>query len=144
MHKSIFTLLLLVALSSAQAVAKSLVITLADAHATRVYYKLGGDVAPRLVLADDGTFTLNDRTYTFLGVKNFFISTTDYAGERYTEDAIIALDDEGRGTLRGAVRVYALDGRLVRETDGGFTLQGLPAGTYVVTNGTQPLKLQKR
>lgn len=139
MHKLLLSALL--ALTGLGATAKSLVVTLADTKGTRVYYRLGGDVNPRLVLMGDGTFQLCGREYTLLGVKNFYISADDFSGERNTEDAIIAISDDGPAAASGPTRVYTLDGRLVSTADG---IHSLPAGTYVIKNGTRTLKVQKR
>ncbi len=118
--------------------AKSLVITLNDG--TQVYYLISNDNPPRMVIADDGTFTLNSQDYTFSNVKCFAYSSTDYSGEKGTVDGIVQMDDKSL-TMKGNVRVYTLDGRLVSE---GGSLTSLKAGTYVVTDGTTTLKILKR
>lgn len=130
---------------TASAMAKSLVLTLNDSKSTKVYYKLGGDVNPRMVLGEDGTFSVNGKEYTFKGVKNFFISNEDYTGQTNTIDAIVAIDEDGSGRTTGVVRVYNLDGRLVQtREDGTFDLNPLPRGTYVINNGVSTIKVMKR
>ncbi|MCD8265873.1 MAG: hypothetical protein LUC33_01830 [Prevotellaceae bacterium] len=122
----------------AGAEAKSLVLTLDDG--TQVYYLVSNDNPPRMVLADDGTFTLNNQDYTIANVKCFAYSSTDYSGEKGTVDGIVEMDDT-RLTMKGNVRIYTLDGRLVSE---GGSLASLKAGIYVLTDGTTTLKIQKR
>lgn len=136
------TLPLLAAGGSSEA--KSLVLTLNDSQATRVYYQLGGNENPRLVIDDDNTFALCGKNYTFHSVKNFYIADEDYTGEAGTIDAIATIDEEGHGLMTGPTRTYTTDGRLLRTTASGrFSLRGLPSGTYVITNGRSTLKIQK-
>ncbi len=130
--------LALTSLFGGTALAKSVVFTLSDG--TMVYYKLSNDEPPCMVIADDGTFTLNDRLYTFESIQYFAISTDDYSGEEGTEDGIASLAD-GQALMKGQARVYSLDGRLV---NGEGSLNGLPQGTYVISDGKTSLKVQKR
>lgn len=148
-------LLLFVALTALTASAKSVVFTLNDTHKTKVFFKLGGDENPKMVLGEDGTFTVNGLPYTFAGLLNFYISSTDYAGDRYTEDGDAATPVEPVISIDGsllsmnqagkAIKVYSLDGKLIRQTAAGekLSLDTLPRGTYVITNGVSTIKMQK-
>lgn len=148
-------LLFFVALTAITASAKSVVFTLNDTHKTKVFFKLGGEQNPKLVVGEDGTFTVNGLPYTFSNLLNFYISTTDYAGDRYTEDGdaqtpiepVINIDGGllGMNQSGKAIKVYTIDGKLIRQTLPGEKLQldALPRGTYVITNGTSTLKMQK-
>jgi len=122
----------------ASASGKSVVIMLNSG--TKIYYKISSDAPPRMVIADDGTFALNTKTYTFSNVKGFCISSEDYTGESGTVDGIVNIDDKSVA-MKGEPRIYSLDGRLVKK---GSDLTGLKPGTYVITNGTTTLKIQKR
>lgn len=142
MNKLIRPLFLcLVLLASASMSGKSLVITLNKG--TRVYYKITTDAPPTMAIAQDGTFTLNGQDYNFADVKSFSISATDYAGEKGTVDGIVALDEK-RLDMRGDVRIYTLDGRLAGQGKDGYDMSGLKPGMYVITNGVNTLKIQKR
>lgn len=135
--------------------AKSVVLTLNDTHKTKVFFKLGGDENPKMVLESDGSFTLNGLPYTLSNLLNFYISATDYAGDRYTEDgdemsaiepvinidgSLLSMNQSGK-----AIKVYTLDGKLIHATAPGEKLQldTLPKGTYVITNGVSTLKMAK-
>lgn len=136
--------------------AKSVVFTLKDAHKTKVFFKLGGTVNPKLAVEKDGGFSVNGMPFTFENAANFRISTTDYTGEPYTIDGdatngiepIISIDGDllhmnvaGRG-----IRVYNMAGDLVRNiaANADLKLSELPAGTYMITNGVSTLKIQRR
>lgn len=148
-------LLLFVAMITLTAGAKSVVFTLNDTHKTKIFFKLGGDENPKMVVGEDGTFTVNGLPYTFANLLNFYISTTDYAGDRYTEDgdAATAIEpivniDGGMLSMNQAgktIKVYTLDGKLIKQTAAGekLNLDILPRGTYVITNGVSTLKMQK-
>lgn len=148
-------LLLFAALTTLCVSAKSVVLTLNDSHKTKVFFKLGGEVNPKLVVEEGGTFTMNGLPYTFSNLLNFYISSTDYAGDRYTEDGdamtpvepVISIDG---GLLQmnqagKAIKVYTLDGKLIHTTSPGgkLHLDTLPKGTYVITNGVSTLKMAK-
>lgn len=150
------TLLLIFAFVATLAVsAKSVVFTLNDTHKTKVFFKLGGDQNPKMVVGEDGTFTVNGLPYTFSNLLNFYISSTDYAGDRYTEDgdAMTAIEpvisiDGGLLSMNQAgkaIKVYTLDGKLIKQTAAGekLNLDVLPRGTYVISNGVSTLKIQK-
>ncbi len=132
----ILSLLTLVAASSAKA--RSIVITLTTG--TQVYYKITSDNPPRMVLSDDGTFTMNGQEYTFDGIVNFFYTADDYDGTEGTADGIVSIDDK-RLLMKGKARVYSLDGKLVSKAG---DLDGLKPGTYIISDGTTTLKLQKQ
>ncbi len=119
--------------------AKSVVITLTSG--TQVYYQLSSDNPPVMVIADDGTFTLNCQEYAFSDVQYFTYSATDYAGEDGTVDAIASLTADGNMLMEGKASVYTLDGQLVQK---GSDLSRLKAGTYVISNGKTSLKIMKR
>lgn len=119
--------------------AKSIVITLNTG--TMVYYKISNDNPPQLVIADDGTFKLNSQDYTFSDVKNFYLSETDYSGEKNTMDGIVNINEKQDLLMNGEVRIYTLDGKLATQ---GNNLSSLQRGTYIITNGTTTLKIQKR
>ncbi len=132
----ILSLMAIVATTSADA--RSIVITLTSG--TQVYYKITSDNPPRMVLSDDGTFTMNGQEYTFDGIVNFFYSADDYDGADGTDDGIVSIDDK-RLLMKGKVRIYSLDGKLVSK---GGDLDGLKPGTYIISNGTTTLKIQKQ
>lgn len=122
----------------AKAEAKSIVFTLNSG--TQVYYQLQTDTPPRMVIGQDGTFTMNGQPYAFDDVKCFAYSATDYDGESGTLDGMAAME-EGKVRLQGEARIYTTDGRLVRR-DGD--LSPLRAGTYIVSDGTTTLKIRKQ
>ncbi len=132
----ILSLMTIVAISSAEA--KSIVFTLNSG--TQIYYKISSDAPPRMVLYDNGTFTMNGKEYAFDDVKHFAYSATDYDGEIGTEDGIVSIDENGL-SMKGDIRIYSLDGKLVSK---GGELDNLKPGTYIISNGTTTLKLQKR
>jgi len=121
--------------------AKSLVIT--TTSGTLVYYKITNDEPPRLVIQGDGAFTLNGQEYAFADVKNFYISTEDYSGEEGTADGIVTLD-KGKLGMKGELKVYTVDGRLVETQKGSLDMSRLKRGMYVITNGVSTLKIQKQ
>ncbi len=133
---SILSLLTLVAISPAKA--RSIVITLTTG--TQVYYKITSNNPPRMVLSDDGTFTMNGQQYTFSGIVNFFYTADDYDGAEGTADGIVSIDDK-RLLMKGETRVYSLDGKLVSK---GSDLDDLKPGTYIISDGVTTLKLQKQ
>ncbi len=132
----ILCLMTIVATSSAYA--RSIVFTLTSG--TQVYYKITSDNPPCMVLSDDGTFTMNGKEYAFEDVKYFAYSATDYDGAEGTEDGIVSIDENGL-SMKGDIRIYSLDGKLVSK---GSDLNGLKPGTYIISNGTTTLKLQTR
>lgn len=148
-------LLLLTVLMTLSVSAKSVVFTLNDSHKTKVFFKLGGEQNPKLVVGEDGNLTINGLPYTFSNLLNFYISSTDYAGDRYTEDGdaltpvepIISIDGGllSMNQSGKAIKVYTLDGKLIKVVGAGDKLQldTLPRGTYVITNGLSTLKMQK-
>ncbi len=133
------TLLLLIAMAFSPLVctAKSLVINLSNG--TSIYYKLSSEAPPRMVMQQDGTFTLNTALYSFSEVESFEISATDYSGEEDTADGIASISN-GQVTMTGKVSIYTLDGKLVNATG---NLQSLSRGTYIITNGTRTFKIVK-
>lgn len=136
-------LLALTALFALTASAKSVVFTLKDAKKTKVYYKITTDTPPRMIINDDGTFTVNGTPYALADVLGFEYSATDFSGEKNTVDGVASLQDD-RLTLSGQVRIYDLQGRMLRTSENGVSLEGLPKGTYVITNGVSTIKMQKR
>ncbi len=132
----ILSLITIVSIPSAKA--RSIVITLTTG--TQVYYQITSDNPPRMVLSDDGTFTMNGQEYTFDCIVNFFYTTEDYNGAEGTADGIVSIDDK-RLLMKGEAHVYSFDGKLVSK---GNDLNGLAPGTYIITDGTTSLKLQKR
>lgn len=121
--------------------AKSVVFTLNDKVSTRVYVLLDGETYPKLVMNDDGTFTLCNQQYEFSNVKNFYISATDYEGEKNTVDAIVSISHD-KMTIDGQVSVYSLDGTLVTKGEKELVMKNLKKGTYVMTNGQTTLKVR--
>lgn len=152
--------------------AKSLVLRLSDTRGTLVYYKLPAsttdtEVLPsELVFEEDGTFSVNGDSYKLTGIKNFFISQTDFSGEKYTREGSAnttgieapSMTIEGGKLLfsgdSSKLRVYNVGGQLVKvgrtkagdagQAVGGLDLSTLRPGTYVVTDGQTTLKIQKR
>lgn len=117
--------------------AKSLVLELSNG--LRVFYKLGGEVNPQLVIADDGSFTLNTQEYSFADVACFRISATDYDGENGTVDAITVVQSDGNELSEASL--YSLDGkRLGRIGD----LERQQRGTYIIRSDVKSFKVTKR
>ncbi len=139
MKKTICNFLLAALFFPVSTSAKSLVITLNSG--TRVYYLLSKDTPPQMVIADDGTFTLNSQGYSFSDVKCFFVSDSDFSGEGGTLDGIVSIDEKRNVLTSGKTRIYSLDGRLVSE---GNSLSALKKGTYIITDGISTLKIQKQ
>ncbi len=134
-NKLLTVLALTMACASIQA--KSLVIKLNNGM--QVFYKMTKEQSPRMVIANDGTFTLNTTDYNFSDVKSFFISDTDFQGDPNTTNGI-AVVEKNIVDMQGKVSVYTLDGKVLN-TKGN--LRNLPAGTYIISNGTRTFKIQK-
>ncbi len=141
MKKTTLTTLLTLATLCTQA--KSIVFTLNDRVATRVYVLLGNDENPKMVMNGDGTFTLCGRQYDFSNVKDFYISTTDYTGEKNTEDAIVSIQRD-KMLMEGEVTVYTTDGKLVGKGEREVLMSTLGRGTYIITNGVSTIKCLKK
>ncbi len=123
---------------SVGAEAKSIVFTLNSG--TQVYYQLQTDTPPRMVIGQDGTFTMNGQPYAFDDVKCFAYSATDYEGESGTLDGMAAIE-QGKVRMQGETRIYSVDGKLMGK-DGD--LAPLKPGTYIVSDGTTTIKILKR
>lgn len=134
---------LLVMFYALSSTSKSIVFTLNDKAGTRVYYKLSTEAPPRMILSDDGTFTLNGTQYEFQNVKSFTYSATDYSGEKGTVDGIISVDND-QMTFSGDVNVYDMSGKLVCTFRNNFSLSGLKKGAYIISNGTSSMKVMKK
>lgn len=138
-----FILLFVTMIYSLSMFSKSIVFTLNDKAGTRVYYKLTTEAPPRMIISDDGTFTLNGTEYEFQNVKSFTYSATDYSGEKGTVDGIISVDND-QMVFRGDVNVYDMSGKLVRTFRDNFSLSGLQRGAYIITNGNSTMKVMKK
>lgn len=144
-------LLLLLSVGSTQA--RSLVLTLTDG--TLVYYLLGGDTDPVMVLGDEG-ITVNADAYQLSGLRCFYISETDDPNPSAVSDASAARPVYQQGTLRipatqdTQVAVYTTGGTQVQapvtRTQGQVTVQlhALPRGIYIVRVGSASLKVNKQ
>ncbi len=117
--------------------AKSLVIELNNG--LKIFYVITKEAQPRMVIAQDGTFMLNTRLYSFSDVKSFHVQNEDYSGEKNTEDAIVLIQDDSV-QMTGNTGVFTLDGRRVSDK---ADLSQLKPGTYVISNGKQTFKIVK-
>ena len=101
---------------------------------------------PHMVLQADGSLTCNGERYAVADVKSFRLSTTDYAGADGTRqgasDILVLQSDTLFG--QGDVRVCDMEGRVVAEGRGEACLAALPAGVYVVSQGSKTVKICKR
>lgn len=125
--------------------AKSVVFMLNDAAQTKVYYQIG-DERSKMIIGNDGSFSINDRTFRFDDVKGFYYSATDYAAEAGTEDGlavgIVIITEDGKLQMAGTIKVYSLDGKLVRTASPkDVSLDGLQPGVYTVSNGKSKVKV---
>ena len=131
--------------------AKSLVLTLSGGK--RVYYLLGGDVDPMMRFVD-GAMTVGVDGYSFVDVKNFYISSEDDPSG--VEQILMSSAPSYKGNVlcmqasgKVSVMVYAADGRNmqapVRVVDDMVCvdLNPLPTGLYVVSVGEASLKVVK-
>lgn len=145
------TLLLLLLLVTMPLVSfsKSIVLRLNDAKHTLVYYKLSTP-GPVMVLGKDGTLTVNGRVYLFKDIDYFYYTTEDYNGAAGTEDGlatdVVVIAEDGGITMKGRVEVLSADGKVVASASDGTTpsLNDLPAGMYLVTDGVTTIKVQKK
>ena len=139
-----YFLFLVLLLSMPWASARSLVLHLADG--TQVYYVMTSTDYPHIILQGDGTLTCNGELYTVDNVTSFRVSTTDYTGADGTRegasDIIVLQSDKLFG--QGDLRVCDLEGRVVVEGRGEACLSQLPAGLYVVSQGSRTVKICKR
>ena len=139
-----YFLFLALLLSMPLASARSLVLHLADG--TQVYYVMTSSDYPHMVLQADGSLTCNGERYTVADVKSFRLSATDYAGADGTRqgasDILVLQSDTLFG--QGEVRVCDMEGRVVAEGSGEACLSALPAGVYVVSQGSKTVKICKR
>ncbi len=124
-------------LCCATANAKSLVIELNNG--LKIFYVITKEAQPRMVIAQDGTFTLNTRLFSFADVKGFHVQNEDYSGEKGTEDAIAVIQDD-MVKMADKAGVYTLDGKRVSDK---ADLGRLKPGTYVISNGKQTFKIVK-
>lgn len=123
--------------------AKSLVLTLNNG--SRVYYKIDTNQTPRMTMQGQ-TFTLNGETFEFEEIRSFRISTTDYSGESGTREGatsiisikgdIIALPDSWI--------LYNIHGQQLGQGSESLDLSDYPEGTYLISYGTQTLKIKKQ
>ena len=141
-------------MSANLAMAKSLVLTLADN--TKVYYLLGGDVNPKMHFLD-GKLTVNADEYTFEGIKNFRISNED---DPNGIESILGKNPSATlqdGTLyinklvsADEVKVYNAAGATVNATIGTtgsmttIDAANLAKGVYVVKIGKSSVKFIKK
>lgn len=139
-----YFLFLALLLSMPLASARSLVLHLTDG--TQVYYVITSSDYPHMVLQADGSLTCNGERYAVANVKSFRLSTTDYAGADGTRqgasDILVLQSDTLFG--QGDVRVCDMEGRVVVQGKGEACLAALPAGVYVVSQGSKTVKICKR
>ncbi|MBO4215200.1 MAG: hypothetical protein J5888_02555 [Bacteroidaceae bacterium] len=150
MKKLPFLFLLL--MTSVGASARSIVFTLSDD--TKVYYLLSSEVNPVLRFKD-GKMVVNEDTYEFTDIKNFYISEEDDPNAiepvlskqnmTFKENTVII-----RSETVKTVRVYTLNGVEVKapveKTDDviSVNLNGLEKGTYLISTGDSSLKVLKK
>ena len=150
MKKLAFLFLLL--MTSVGASARSVVFTLSDD--TKVYYLLSSEVNPVLRFKD-GKMVVNEDTYEFTNIKNFYISEEDDPNAiepvlsklnmTFKENTVII-----RSETVKAVKVYTLNGEEVKapveKTDDviSVNLNGLEKGTYLISTGDSSLKVLKK
>lgn len=136
------------------AMAKSLVLTLADN--TKVYYLLGGEKDPKMHFLE-GKLTINADEYTFEGIKSFRISNEDDPNgieSIFEKNPSTKLQN---GTLyisktasADAVKVYNAAGVLVNATIGNagdmttVDATNLAKGVYIVKIGKSSIKFIKK
>lgn len=139
-------------IASIGASAKSVVFTLNDG--TKVYYLLSAEVSPMLRFKD-GKMVVNEDTYEFTDIKNFYISEEDdpNAIEKvlakhnvtFKANTIVINSDSVK-----ILKVYTLDGVEVKapveKTDDviSVNLNGLERGTYLISTGDSSLKVLKK
>lgn len=139
-------------IASIGASAKSVVFTLNDG--TKVYYLLSAEVSPMLRFKD-GKMVVNEDTYEFTDIKNFYISEEDdpnaiekvLAKHNVTFEAnTVVINSDSVKILK----VYTLDGVEVKvpveksENVISVNLNGLERGTYLISTGDSSLKVLKK
>ena len=139
-------------IASIGASAKSVVFTLNDG--TKVYYLLSAEVSPMLRFKD-GKMVVNEDTYEFTDIKNFYISEEDdpnaiekvLAKHNVTFKAnTVVINSESVKILK----IYTLDGVEVKvpveksENVISVNLNGLERGTYLISTGDSSLKVLKK
>ena len=139
-------------IASIGASAKSVVFTLNDG--TKVYYLLSAEVSPMLRFKD-GKMVVNEDTYEFTNIKNFYISEEDdpnaiekvLAKHNVTFEAnTVVINSDSVKILK----VYTLDGMEVKvpveksESVISVNLNGLERGTYLISTGDSSLKVLKK
>lgn len=139
-------------IASIGASAKSVVFTLNDG--TKVYYLLSAEVSPMLRFKD-GKMVVNEDTYEFTDIKNFYISEEDdpnaiekvLAKHNVTFEAnTVVINSDSVKILK----VYTLDGVEVKvpveksENVISVNLNGLKRGTYLISTGDSSLKVLKK
>lgn len=139
-----WTLTLLMASLIATGFSKSVVFNLKNG--TQVYYLIDQDNAPQMALLPDGSIRVNGQQYTLQEVRSFRISATDYSGAPGTQQGAtgIAQIEQEQCRMEGHVRVLTADGRLVQEGENRVDLNALAPGIYLISNGSETLKIQKR
>lgn len=139
-------------IASIGASAKSVVFTLNDG--TKVYYLLSAEVNPMLRFKD-GKMVVNEDTYEFTNIKNFYISEEDdpNAIEKvlakhnvtFKANTVVINSDSVK-----IMKVYTLDGVEVKvpveksENVISVNLNGLERGTYLISTGVSSLKVLKK
>ena len=139
-------------IASIGASAKSVVFTLNDG--TKVYYLLSAEVSPMLRFKD-GKMVVNEDTYEFTDIKNFYISEEDdpNAIEKvlakhnvtFKANTVVINSDSVK-----IMKVYTLDGVEVKvpveksENVISVNLNGLERGTYLISTGDSSLKVLKK
>lgn len=139
-------------IASIGASAKSVVFTLNDG--TKVYYLLSAEVSPMLRFKD-GKMVVNEDTYEFTDIKNFYISEEDdpNAIEKvlakhnvtFKANSVVINSDSVK-----ILKVYTLDGVEVKvpveksENVISVNLNGLERGTYLISTGDSSLKVLKK
>jgi hypothetical protein len=146
------TLISMLLIASIGAPAKSVVFTLNDG--TKVYYLLSAEVSPMLRFKD-GKMVVNEDTYEFTDIKNFYISEEDdpNAIEKvlakhnvtFKANTVVINSDSVK-----ILKVYTLDGVEVKvpveksENVISVNLNGLERGTYLISTGDSSLKVLKK
>lgn len=139
-------------IASIGASAKSVVFTLNDG--TKVYYLLSAEVSPMLRFKD-GKMVVNEDTYEFTDIKNFYISEEDdpNAIEKvlakhnvtFKANTVVINSDSVK-----ILKIYTLDGVEVKvpveksENVISVNLNGLERGTYLISTGDSSLKVLKK
>ena len=139
-------------IASIGASAKSVVFTLNDG--TKVYYLLSAEVSPMLRFKD-GKMVVNEDTFDFTDIKNFYISEEDdpnaiekvLAKHNVTFEAnTVVINSDSVKILK----IYTLDGVEVKvpveksESVISVNLNGLKRGTYLISTGDSSLKVLKK